>query len=67
MLQGDERREFPVTFLIGIVIVLLLIGGAVMWSRYSVPAASEDDKPLPVNPEEQAYLSRFKFDQPRPR
>ena len=64
MLQGDERKEFPVTFLIGIVIVLLLIGGAVTWSHYSVPVASDEDKPLPVNPEEQAYLPQIQLTAP---
>jgi len=64
LLQGDERKEFPVTFLIGIVIVLLLIGGAVMWSHYSVPVANEEDKPLPVNPEEQAYLPQIQLTAP---
>jgi len=64
LLQGEERKEFPVTFLIGIVIVLLLIGGAVLWSRYSVPVANEEDKPLQVNPEEQAYLPEIQLTAP---
>ncbi len=65
LIQAEERREFPVTFLVGIVIVLLLVGGAVLWSRYSAPAADEEDKPLQVNAEEQAYLPQIHLLEPK--
>jgi hypothetical protein len=65
LMGSEERTQIPVTFLVGIVIVLLLIGGAVLWSRYSVPAASEDDKPLPLAPEDQAYFPQIHFLEPK--
>jgi hypothetical protein len=63
--SSEERSRLPATFLVGIVIVLLLIGGAVLWSRYVVPAANEDEKPLPVSPEEQAYLPQIHLLEPK--
>ena len=53
------------TFLVGIGIVLILIGGAVLFSRYSTPAVPEEDKPLPVGPEEQAYESQIHLLNPK--
>lgn len=65
MILSEERSRIPVTFLVGVVIVLLLVGGAVLWSHYSVPSADEDEKPLPVGPEEQAYASHIHFLEPK--
>jgi hypothetical protein len=62
---SEEPSRIPATFLVGIVIVLLLIGGAVLWSRYSVPAARDDEKPLAVGPEERAYLSQIHLLDPK--
>ena len=64
MILSEERSRIPATFLVGIVIVVLLIGGAVLWSRYSVPAANEEDKPIPVSPEELAYASQIHLLEP---
>jgi hypothetical protein len=61
----EERSRLPVAFMIGIVIVALLVGAAVLFSRYSTPAQSEDDKPLPVGPAETAYASQIHFLQPK--
>ena len=57
----EERSRLPVAFLIGIVIVTLLVGAAVLFSRYSTPAGSEVEKPLPMGPEEQAYAPQIHF------
>jgi hypothetical protein len=61
----EERSRLPVAFLVGIVVVALLVGAAVLFSRYSTPAGSEVDKPLPVGPVEQAYASRIHFLEPK--
>jgi hypothetical protein len=65
LILSEERSRVPATFLVGIVIVLLLIGGAVLWSRYSAPVANEEDKPLPVGPEELAYASQIHLLEPK--
>jgi hypothetical protein len=63
--SSEEPSRIPTTFLVGIVLVLLLVGGAVLWSRYSVPAPNEEDKPLPVNPEAEAYFPQIHFLEPK--
>src|ERR1700730_18815911 len=60
-----ERSGLPVAFLVGIVVVALLIGGAVLLSRYSTPADSEVEKPLPMGSAEQAYASQIHFLEPK--
>ena len=64
MIPVEERSRLPVAFLIGIAIVALLVVGAVVYSRYSTPAISEEDKPLPMGPDELAYASRIHFGEP---
>ena len=61
----EERSRLPVAFLVGIVIVALLVGAAVLFSRYSTPAGSEVEKPLPMGPEEQAYAPQIHFLEPK--
>jgi hypothetical protein len=61
----EERSRLPVAFLVGIVVVALLVGAAVLLSRYSTPASSEDDKPLPAGPSEQAYAAQIHFLEPK--
>ena len=64
MIPTEERSRLPVAFLIGIVIVALLVGAAVLYSRYATPAGSEEEKPLPNGPEELAYASQIHFLEP---
>jgi hypothetical protein len=61
----EERSRLPVAFLVGIVIVSLLVGAAVLYSRYTKPAESEDDKPLPMGPPEKAYAPQVRFLEPK--
>ena len=65
MIPTEERSRLPVAFLIGIVIVALLVGAAVLYSRYAAPADSEEEKPLPKGPEETAYASQIHFLEPK--
>jgi hypothetical protein len=65
LMSSDERSPFPVTFIIGIVIVALLVAGAVLLSRYAAPSVDQPDKPLPVGPEEQAYASQIHILDPK--
>jgi hypothetical protein len=65
LIPTEERSRLPVAFLVGIVIVALLVGAAVLYSRYAKPAESEDDKPLPMGPAEQAYGPQIHFLEPK--
>lgn len=65
MIPTEERSRLPVAFLIGIVIVGLLVGAAVLYSRYAKPAESEDDKPLPMGPAETAYAPQIHYLEPK--
>ena len=65
MIPTEERSRLPVAFMIGIVIVALLVGAAVLYSRYSTPAKSEEDKPLPKGPDELAYAPQIHFLEPK--
>ena len=59
-----QKRELPVAFLAGAVIVALLIAGAVWYSKH---AASESTAPkaLPMGAAEQAYAPQIKFLEPK--
>ena len=65
MIPAEERSRLPVAFLVGIVIVALLVGAAVLYSRYSQPAVSEDEKPLPMGQAETAYMPQIHFLEPK--
>ena len=63
--SSEERSRIPVPFLVGIVIVLILVGGAVFLSRYSAPAGPVVEKPLPMGPAEQSYAPQIHFLEPK--
>ena len=65
MILTEERSQLPIAFLIGVVIVALLVGGAVLWSRYASPSDSEPEKPLPMGPAEQSYAPQIHFLEPK--
>ncbi len=65
MIPSAERSRLPVAFGAGLVIVTLLIGGAVLLSRYSTPSGPEVLKPLPMGPAEQAYAPQIHFLEPK--
>jgi hypothetical protein len=62
---SEERSRIPVAFLAGIVIVLLLVAGAVLLSKYSAPAGPVVEKPLPMGAAEQAYAPQLHFLEPK--
>jgi hypothetical protein len=65
LIPVEERSRLPIAFLIGLVIVALLVTGAVVYSRYAAPAASDEDKPLQVGPEEKAYATQIHLLEPK--
>ena len=65
MIPSAERSRLPLAFGVGLVIVTLLIGAAVLLSRYSTPSGPEVLKPLPMGPSEQAYASQIHFLEPK--
>ena len=65
MIPSEERSRLPVAFIVGLVIVAILVGGAVLLSRYSSPAGPEAVKPLPMGPSEQAYAPQIHFLEPK--
>jgi hypothetical protein len=65
LIPTEERSQLPIAFLIGIVIVAVLVGGAVLWSHYSSPSVSEPEKPLPMGPAEEAYAPQIHFLEPK--
>jgi hypothetical protein len=65
LIPSEERSRLPVAFLAGIAIVALLVGGAVLLSRYSTPASSQPEKPLPMGVAEQTYVPRIHFLEPK--
>jgi hypothetical protein len=65
VIPSEERSRLPVAFLAGLVIVTLLVGAAVLVSRYSTPSGAEVVKPLPMGPSEQAYAQQIHFLEPK--
>jgi hypothetical protein len=65
LIPTEERSRLPIAFMIGIVIVGLLVGVALLVSKYSTPAGSEVEKPLPMGPEELGYASQIHFLEPK--
>ena len=61
----EERSRLPIAFLIGIVIVALLVGAALLYSRYSSSSDSDVEKPLPMGVEEQSYAPNIHFLEPK--
>ena len=61
----EERSRLPIAFLIGIVIVALLVGAAILYSRYSSSSDSEVEKPLPLGVEERSYAPNIHFLEPK--
>ena len=65
VIPSAERSRLPVAFAAGLVIVTLLIGAAVLLSRFSTASGPDVEKPLPMGPSEQAYSSQIHFLEPK--
>jgi len=64
MLPGDnyeEKSGFPVAFIAGAVIVLILAAGAALLIRRTQPTGIAAATKLPFGPQEQSYASRIQF------
>jgi len=64
MLPGDnyeEKSRFPVAFIAGAVIVLILGAGAAILSRRAQPTGIAAATKLPFGPQEQSYSSHIQF------
>jgi len=61
----ERKREMPVAFLAGAVIVALLVAGAIWYSKHAASESTATPKALPMGATEQAYASQIQFTQPK--
>jgi len=59
--QREQRCQFPIAFVAGAVVVLLLLGGLILLSRGSHPNGAGAAARLPFGPTEQAYAEHIHF------
>jgi hypothetical protein len=59
-----HKREMPLAFLAGAVIVALVVGVAVLWSSHESKVTPTAAPALPMGPPEQAYVPQIKFSRP---
>jgi hypothetical protein len=60
-----NKREMPVAFLAGAVIVAILVVGAVLWSTHASRTPAAAPAALPFGSAEQAYASQINFTKPQ--
>ena len=65
MIPTEERSRLPVAFLVGIAIVAILVGAVMLYTKYSAPAGTEVERPLPMGPEETGYATQIHFLDPK--
>ena len=58
---SEERRRFPLAFLLGILVVAILFGGFLLLTRHMRSPAQAAAVKLPFGPAEQAYAARIHF------
>ncbi|MGA7914313.1 MAG: DUF2393 family protein [Candidatus Acidiferrales bacterium] len=58
---SEERRRFPVAFLLGILVVGIVFGSFVLLTRHMRSPAQAAAVKLPFGPAEQAYAARIHF------
>jgi hypothetical protein len=59
--QREGGRQFGVALLAGLVIVLIIAGGAYYWIEKTADKPAAQAAPLPMGAEEQAYASKITF------
>lgn len=57
----EEKSDFPTAFLAGVGVVLLLLGGVLLLTRSTKPAASATEQHLPMTEVEQVYARQIRF------
>jgi hypothetical protein len=60
-LSTEERKEFPVAFLAGVAVMLLMLGGIYLMTRESRPAGPVVEEHLPMDDAARAYAERIRF------
>ena len=60
-MSTEERREFPLAFLAGVVVMLLMLGGIYLMTRESRPAGPVVEEHLPMDDAARAYAERIRF------
>lgn len=58
---SEARRGFPVAFLIGVLVVAGLVGGAYLATQHDASLGPKAPPPLPMGPAEETYASRIHF------
>ncbi len=61
----EEKSGFPLAFLAGLAVVLLLLGGIFLLTRNSRSAQPPAERRLPLTAAEQAYAKQIRFLEPR--
>jgi hypothetical protein len=61
----EEKSGFPMAFLVGLAVVLVLFGGIVLLTRNSRSAQPAAEQRLPLAATEQAYAKQIRFLEPR--
>ncbi len=59
--QREGGRQFGVALLAGLVIVLIIAGGAYFWIEKTSDKPAAQAPPLPMGAEEQAYAPQITF------
>lgn len=60
-MSTEERKEFPLAFLAGVVVMLLMLGGIYLMTRESRPAGPVVEEHLPMDDAARAYAERIRF------
>jgi len=59
--EEQEQSRFPYTLAAGVIVVLLLVGGVYLVTRFSHPAGPAAEQRLPFGADEQAYAGHVHF------
>ena len=60
-MEEQEQSRFPYTLAAGVIVVLLLVGGVYLVTRFSHPAGPAAEQRLPFGADEQAYAGHVHF------
>ena len=60
-MSDQEKKEFPVGFAVGVVVVLVLFGGLYLATRETGSPKAIVEQHLPLGPAERAYAQQIRF------